>query len=91
MSDHFVDGAETEFGHDFTEFHGDERHEIDDMFRFAFEVFTKFRILSGDADRAGVFLTDTHHQAAHRDEGSRCESVFFGTEQCSDRDITTGF
>ena len=38
-----------------------------------------FGILGGDADRAGVFLADAHHQAADGDERRGGETVFLGT------------
>ena len=90
MADHFIDRAEAELGHDFAQLHGDEGHEIDHMLGFAGEIFAEFRILGGDADRAGVFLADAHHQAADRDQWCGGEAVFFGAEKCGDRDIATG-
>ena len=77
VADHLVDGAEPEFGHDLAEFHGDERHEIHHVLGLAFEVLAQLGILSGDADRAGVFLTDAHHQATDGHEWCGGEAVFF--------------
>ena len=77
-ADHFIDGAESEFGHDFAHFHGEERHEIDDVLGFASEVFAEFRVLGGDADRAGVFLADAHEDAAHGDERGGGEAELLG-------------
>ena len=90
MADHFVDGAEAELGHDFAHFHGDEGHEIDDVLGLAGEVLAQLRVLGGDADRAGVFLADAHHQAADGDERRGGEAVFLGTEQRGDGDIAAG-
>ena len=43
------------------------------------EVLAELRILGGDADRAGVFLANPHHQAADGDERRGGETVFLGT------------
>jgi ATP/maltotriose-dependent transcriptional regulator MalT len=79
VADHLVDGAETELGHDFAHFHGDEGHEIDHVLGLAGEVLAQLRILGGDADRAGVLLADAHHQAADGNQRRGGESVFLGT------------
>ena len=91
MADHFIDRAEAEFGHDFAQLHRDEGHEIDHMLGLAGEVFAEFRILGGDADRAGVFLADAHHEAADRDQRCGGEAVFLGAEECGDCDIAASF
>ena len=36
-------------------------------------------------------MTFPHHDAAERDQRRGRETVFFGTQQCSNHDITTGF
>ena len=60
------------------------------MFRFAFEILTKLRVLGRDADGAGIFLTDTHHQAADGHERSGGKAVFLRTEEGGDGDIAAG-
>ena len=90
LANHFVDGAEAEFSHDFAEFHGDEGHEVDHMLGLALEILAKLGVLRRDADRAGVLLTDAHHQASDRDERGGGESVFLRTKQRGDGDVATG-
>ena len=62
---HVLDGSEPALRHDFTEFLSDEAHEVYHVFGLAREVFAQFGVLGCDAHRAGVFLADAHHQAAH--------------------------
>ncbi len=90
MADHFIDGAESAFCHDFAHFHGDEGHEVDDVFCLALEVFTEDWILGGDADGAGIFLADAHHDAADGDERCGGEAVFFCAQEGGDGDIAAG-
>jgi phage baseplate assembly protein gpV len=49
------------------------------VLRLALEVLAKLGVLGGDADGAGVFLADAHHQAADSDERRGGEAVFLGT------------
>lgn len=41
-ADHFVDGVEAQAGHNFPQVLCDEAHEVDNVFRFAFEAFAQF-------------------------------------------------
>jgi hypothetical protein len=53
-TDHLVDGAETELGHDTTQLLCNVVEEIDDMLGLACELRSELRILSSNADRASV-------------------------------------
>ena len=55
----------TDLSHIFPHLPGKKKQETDNMFSPAFEVFTEFRILSGNAYRAGVEVAFTHHYTAH--------------------------
>lgn len=55
---------EAQAGHDFPQVFGDEMHEVDNVFRFAFEAFAQFFVLRADAVRAGVEVADAKHVAA---------------------------
>ena len=63
-TDHLGELAETEFGHEFAHFLGDELHEVDRVIGIAGEFFAQLRILGGDADRACVEMANAHHDAA---------------------------
>ena len=41
------------------------------------------------ANRAGVGLALTHHDAAHRDQSGSTDTVFFGTHHRSHHNVTT--
>jgi len=72
------------------QFLGDEPHEIDDVLRPAGELGAQARILRGNADRAGVEVADTHHDAARGDERAGGETELLSTEQRGDGDIAAG-
>jgi hypothetical protein len=55
------------------------------------ESLAQLRILSGDSDRAGVLVADTHHQATERDEWSGGEAELFCAQEAGYRDVATGF
>src|SRR6185437_16957148 len=86
-ADHVVHLAEAKLGHILAHLLGDEEKEIDDVFRLTAEFFAKLWVLRGDAHGTSVQVAFAQHDAAHRDEWSRGESVFFGTEQSSDDHI----
>src|SRR6185312_525538 len=86
-SNHIVYFAEAKLRHVLTHLLGHEEKEIDDVFRLTAEFFAKLWVLRGDAHGTSVQVAFAQHDAAHRDEWSRGESVFFGTEQSSDDHI----
>ena len=89
-ADHLVERTEAELSHDLADFLGDEAHEVHGVFRTAGEVLTELRILGGDADRAGVEVTDAHHDATEGHQRSRGEAELFGAEEGGDDDVTAG-
>ena len=54
------------------------------------ELVAKRGVLGGDAHRAGVHVTDPHHDAAHDHERSRGEAVLLRPEQGGDHDVAAG-
>ena len=89
-SDHFSNGAEPELSHEFADFLRDELHEVHRVRRVAGEVLAQLGGLGGHADRAGVQMADTHHDAAERDERCGGETEFLGAEHRRDNDVATG-
>ena len=55
-----------------------EGDQVDDLVGIAGELVAQRFVLGTHANGAGVGLTLTHHDAAHRDQGSRADAVFFG-------------
>ena len=86
-ANHLVDGAEAETGHDLAQFFRNIQHEVHDVFRFTPEAFPQRLVLSGNAERAGVFIADTHHHAPQTDQSCRRETEFLRAEQGGDRDV----
>ena len=84
---HLDDGAEAELSHEFTHFLSDEFHEVHGMLRITGEIGAQTRILSGDADRAGIQMANAHHDATERDKRSGGKAKFFRAKQCGDDNI----
>ena len=79
-ADEVVQPAHAEAGHNLPDFIGDGVEEVNDVFFFAFELVTVFRVLGGDADRAGVQMALPDINAAHGDEGDGAKVKLFRTE-----------
>ena len=90
-ADHFIEVAETEFGHEFAHLGGDEAHEVDHVVGIAGEFFAQLGVLGGHSDRAGVEVAGAHHNATHDDQRRRGEAEFLGAEERADDHITAGF
>src|SRR5690606_9270539 len=67
-----------------------ELHEVHDELGFTGEPLSQERVLRGDTDRAGVEMTDPHHDAAADDQGRSGETEFLCPEQRTDDDVTAG-
>src|SRR5262249_9768256 len=87
---HFVDGTKTQLSHEFTHLLSDETHEIDHMCRIAGKFLAQLRILRRYPYRAGVKMTDPHHNTAQRHQSRSGETKLFRTEQRSYHNITAG-
>ena len=83
-ADHFLDGAEAQFCHYLPQFLGHKEEVIDDVFGLAGEARPKFRVLGGNAHRAGVQVALAQHDAAADDQGRSGEADFVGAQQESD-------
>src|SRR5579885_2394223 len=90
MPDHLCQGAEAELRHIFAQFFCDKHHEVNYMLGLALELLAKLRILSCDAHRTGIQMTDTHHDAAGGDECCAGKSKLLGAQQGSNRHVATG-
>src|SRR3974390_1453404 len=90
LSDHLVEAAIAELGHQLAHFFGDEEEIIDDVFRLAAETFAQHRVLSGDADWAGIEVAFAHHHAAGGDQWRGSEAEFVGAEKRAYHHITAG-
>src|SRR5581483_5624534 len=86
-ADHLIHSAEAELCHPLADLFCDKEKEIDDVLWSALKFFPEFRILRGDANRAGIEMALAHHDTAHCHERSSREAELFGTEQSSNDDI----
>ena len=77
-------------GHEFAHLFGDEEEIVDDMLGLALEALAQFRILRGNADRAGVEMALAHHDAARGNQRRRGKANLIGAEQCGDHHIAAG-
>ena len=90
LADHLVDGAEAQLGHDLAQFLGDEEEVVDHVLGRAGEALAQFRVLGGDADRAGVEMALAHHDAARGDQRRGREAELVGAEQRADDHVAAG-
>ena len=90
VADGLVDAAEPELGQIVPDVFGDEPEEVLDELRLAVESGAQFRVLGGDADRAGVEVADPHHDAAGHHQRGGGEAVLLGAEQGSDDHVARG-
>ncbi|CRZ97806.1 Uncharacterised protein [Vibrio cholerae] len=91
LANHFVNGAETELSHDFTQALCHVLEEGHNVIHTASKTLTQSFVLCGDTDRASVFMTFTHHDTAFNHQCSGCDAPFFSAQQYRNRDIAWGF
>ena len=82
LSDQFIQAADTQFSHQFTDLFGEEHEVVDHMLGFSGELAAQGFVLGGNANRAGVEMAFTHHDAADSNQGHGGKGIFFGAEQC---------
>jgi hypothetical protein len=88
-SDHLVEGAEAERGHDLADFLRDEEEVVDHVLGLTGEALAQDRVLRRDADRAGVEMALAHHDAAGGNQRRGGEAELVGTQKCADHDVTS--
>ena len=91
LTNHFVDGPESKFCHDFAEFTSHEADEVHHMVCGTGEAFAQFWVLSGHAHRAGVQMAFAHHDTTLNHQRSGCDAPFFSTQEGSYGDVSSGF
>src|SRR3546814_14204295 len=77
-ADHLVEAAAAELGENLAHFLGDEGHQVDDLLRAAGAFGAELFILGADADRAGIAVALTPHDAAHGEQAQRSDAIFPG-------------
>ncbi|EAP99266.1 hypothetical protein JNB_03820 [Janibacter sp. HTCC2649] len=90
LPDRLLDAAEAQRREVFANLLGDVLEERLDELRLAGVARTQLGVLGGDADGAGVEVTDPHEDAAAHDEGRGRETELLGTEQRCDDHVTAG-
>ena len=89
-ADRLVEAAETELGQHGTDVLGDELEEVLHEFRFAVEPGPQFGILGGHSHRAGIQMTDAHHDAPRHHQRGGGKAVLLGPQQRGHHDIARG-
>ena len=77
---HLIDTSEAQLCHQLAHLRGDKAHEVDDIIRLAAEAAAQLRILCRDANRAGVQIADSHHNATKSDQRAGREAEFLSAQ-----------
>ena len=89
-ADHFVDRAKAQLGHMLAHLLGDEAHEVHHVGWIALKFLAQLGVLRGDPHRAGVEVTDPHHDAAQGHQGSGGKAEFLGAEHRGNDHVAAG-
>src|SRR5665213_3113060 len=79
--DRLLEGVQAQRGQVLANLFGDVLEEGLDELRGARVALPEHRVLGGDPDRAGVEVTDPHHDATRYDQRGGGEAVLLGTEE----------
>ena len=90
MADHLIQVAIAQIGQHLAHLLGHIGQEIHDHLRCAIKLFAQFRVLGGDADGTGVFVTDTRHDTALGNHRAGAKAVFVGPQHRRHHHIATG-
>src|SRR6266568_653228 len=90
MPDGLVEAPEAERGEQLPDLPGEEPEEVLHELRLAGVPLAQYRVLRGDADRAGVEVADAHHDAALDDQRRGREPVLLGAQQRRDQHVPAG-
>src|SRR4029450_12842242 len=88
--DHLVHGPEAELRHVLADFLRDVAAEVLYELRLACAVPAQPRVLSGDADWAGIQVAYAHHDATRDHERGRGKPEFLGAHERGDDDVAAG-
>ena len=87
-TNHIIQRPRTDRGQQFANLSGIEGNQINNLVRIASELGTQVFILRTHANRAGVRLTLTDHNATHRNQGSGADAIFLSTHHRSHHNVT---
>src|SRR5690606_30346732 len=79
-SDHFINLAESKFGHDLPQVFGEEPEEVYHVIGIACEKPAQRLVLRGDAYRTSIQVTLAHHDAPFHDQSRGGNAPFFGSQ-----------
>src|SRR5882762_5367425 len=89
-TDQLAELAYAKLGHQLSCLLGDEEEVIHDVLRLAGEFPAQHRVLSRNADRTGVKVAFSHHDATAHDERRGREPEFVGAEDRPDHHVAAG-
>ena len=87
-ADDLIEGPRADGRKDLTYFLRVKCDEVHNLVRIASELRAQALVLRTDTDRAGVRLTLTHHNAAHRDQCGGADPELFRAHHGSHDDVT---
>ena len=90
-SNHFIYSSKTKLSHILSHFLGYELHIIHYMPGVTCIFFTKLRILSGNAYRTGIEMTNPHHDTPQYNQGGGRKSIFFSAKKSCYHKIPSSF
>ena len=89
-SDEFVDGANTQTGHDFARFSSDAHHIVYHVIGSSFELSAPFGVGGCNSYGAVVEVALAHVDTAHRDHGNGSKVHLLRSQDGSDDDVASG-
>src|SRR5690606_15852499 len=88
-SDHFINLAESKFGHDLPQVFGEEPEEVYHVIGITCEKPAQRLVLRGDAYRTSIQASLAHHNAPYHDDSRGGNAPFFGSQSRRNGDVAT--
>ena len=87
-ANHIIQGPRTDARQDLAHFGRVESDQVHNLIGITREFTAQSVVLCTNANRAGVRLTLTDHDTAHRDQRGSADAVFFGTQHRGHDNVT---
>ena len=90
-ADHLFQAGKAERGQNFAHLFCNMCEQLDHFFRRAFKLCPQIITLCADPDRAGIGMTLTHHDTAHRHQSRSANTKFICTQHGGHHNIAARF
>lgn len=91
MTNDIIKPGIAHFSKMFPDFLGQKGEEIDKVLMFPNKSFTQLFILGGNAHRASIQMTFSHHHTTQNNQSTCCKTKLFGSQDSHCNDILPGF